>query len=912
MNGLNIFGFEIRKIPQAPSISPERNDDGALEQNVGSGAAHFGYAFDINKKFSNEVDLINRYRSISLIAEIDQAIEDITTEAIVVEEEKLPVTLEINATDAVIPKAIKEAIIEEHQNVMSLMKFNTEGHDLFRQWYVDGRISAQMLVDEQNLSDGIKDIVFIDPRKIKKVRDVIRERSTSGIDVVMGTNEYFLFNDTGINSSTNGVKISSDVMLYAVSGKTDESGNVISYLHGAIKPANNLRYMEDAVLIYTLARAPERRAFYIDVADMTKPKAEQYIRDVMNRYKNKIVYDQQTGEVKSDRAHACLTMDTKVPLLDGRTLTLDEISKEYQDKELWAYSCDPITGKFAPGKITWAGVARPNAQIIRLTLDNGKTIECTYDHKFPVWNKGLVQAQDLSVGDSMIPLYRKQERITKNYGNTYEMIWSNDTKEWNYTHRIVSGWKDEVGIPNTFSFKEEYLGLPQKTVHHMDINRYNNSPSNLIRMNGEDHKAWHRSSGSGSGKVGGRRASDLGKSQQNFAKGRKIFAELMKDETFHAAFCEGQKANWTESQREAQSNLAVRISLSAKGNAAQKEMWKTDEKRDAHKAQYATSYTKEMFDVVCKLIATMSKEKIAAAISAMDDLMVEWKTVNSGKCINSSQKAYDAVTKHDIVRMVEQFAGCTFKELKDQVTFRNHKIAKIEYLDELKDTGCLTIDGNEEFHDYHTFALDVGIYSQNSLLEDYWLPRRSNGRTTEITTLPGSSIMSQMDNVNYFLNKLYSALNLPRSRTNPDGGFMIGRSTEISRDEVKFSKFIARLRRKFSEIFYQALRAQLVLKGIIAPEDWPFIKSKLQFNFLRDNYFAELKENEILAGRIQMAEQLQPYVGKYYSNTYIQHRILKLSEEEAEQMEKELAVEMQEHPEWFDVPEEDTNKDEPQ
>ena len=375
------------------------------------------------------------------------------------------------------------------------MKFNTDGHELFRQWYVDGRLYGQMMVDEQNLSAGIKDIRFIDPRKMKKVREIKKEKNNGGVDVIVGTEEYFIFNDDGINSASAGVRISPDVILYAPSGIVDESGDTIGFLNKAVKPANMLRYMEDATLIYTLSRAPERRVFYLDVSDMPKQKAEQYVQDVMKRYKNKIVFNTSTGEISDDRVHM-------------------------------------------------------------------------------------------------------------------------------------------------------------------------------------------------------------------------------------------------------------------------------------------------------------------------------------------------------------------------------------------------------------------------SMLEDFWMPRRSNGKTTEITTLPGSTIMAQMDNVNYFLNKLYNALNIPLSRIKPEAGFSLGRSTEITRDEIKFNKFVARLRKKFSDIFYQALRTQLILKGIIAPEDWFYIMSKINFDFLRDNYFAELKDNEILMGRIQMLEALQPYVGKYYSHETMRASILKQTEEEIEEEDKKLAIEQKEHPEWFMTPDE--------
>lgn len=486
-----LFGFEIRKAGQAPALTVPDTKDGAINNEVSSsGAAAYGYYLDLNKKLTNEIELINKYRSLAQVAEIDAAITDIVDEAVVVEQDKPPVSIDVRSEDNDIPENIIEVIEEEFDNILTLLKFHQDGHDLFRLWYVDGRYYGQIVVDEADLESGIKEIRQLDPRKIKKVRDIIKQRNAGGVDVVIGTEEYYVYNDAGVNSANTGIRLSPDTIINSVSGLTDEYGNTISYLHKAIKPSNQLRYMEDAALIYTLSRAPARRVFYIDIADMPKQKADQYMTGIMAKYKNKIVYDTSTGEVRDDRAHM-------------------------------------------------------------------------------------------------------------------------------------------------------------------------------------------------------------------------------------------------------------------------------------------------------------------------------------------------------------------------------------------------------------------------SMLEDYWLPRRSNGQATEIKTLPSENITGQMENVTYFLNKLYGALNIPLSRLRPDANFSLGRSQEITRDEVKFSKFIDRMRNKFTTIFLQALRVQLVLKGIITPEDWEFIKSRITFDFLRDNHFTELKENEILANRLEMVNAIQPLVGLYFSPQWVQKSILRQTETQIEEMEKEIAVAMKQTPQFF-------------
>lgn len=474
------FGFTIRndKAEDPSFVTPSEND-GALEQ-VQSGAGFFGYSFDSQQIPKNEIELINRYRAMQQIPEVEAAIDEIISEAITIDDDDDLVKIDLVNAEEQIPKKVRNMIDDEFKNILSLLNFNTDAYNIFRQWYVDGRDFRHIVVDEHNLAEGIKDIRYIDPRKIKKVREITKNKNPGGIDIVTGIEEYFLYTDSGTTTADTGVKLSVDTIAYTPSGLVDEKGVVISHLQSAIKPANMLKYLEDATVIAKITRAPERRVFYIDVADMPKTKAEQYLKDVMNKYRNKITYDPTTGDVKSDT--------------------------------------------------------------------------------------------------------------------------------------------------------------------------------------------------------------------QNF-----------------------------------------------------------------------------------------------------------------------------------------------------------------------------------------------------SMMEDFWLPRRSNGRSTEITTLPGMDV-GNMDDVTYFLNKLLSSLKVPASRLGGDQNFSIGRSEQITRDEVKFTKFITRLRHQFSKMFNQLLRVQLVLKGIITPEDWQFIESKIRYQFAKDNYFAELKDNEVLAQRLQMLAQIEPYVGAYFSPDYVKTHILRLSSEEQDATEDELEM----------------------
>jgi hypothetical protein len=485
---MQLFGFEIKRKQgqELPSVVPPSPiETGSTVVNTGVNAGgYYGMVMDLEGTIKNENDLIRRYREVSQYSDCDGAIEDIVNEAIVADEERRSVELELD--ELKVSASIKTKIKEEFDNVLRILKFDERAHEIFRTWYIDGRLYYQILIDENNIKQGIVELRYIDPRKIRRIKNIKKERNKQGVDVVKEIEEYYLYNDKGITEqTTQGVKLALDSVVYAPSGYVDQNtGMMMSYLHKAIKPVNQLKMIEDSLVIYRISRAPERRIFYIDVGNLPKLKAEQYVTDIMNKFRNKIVYDATTGETRDDRRHL-------------------------------------------------------------------------------------------------------------------------------------------------------------------------------------------------------------------------------------------------------------------------------------------------------------------------------------------------------------------------------------------------------------------------SMMEDFWMPRREGGKGTEITTLPGGQNLGEIQDIEYFQQKLYHALNVPISRLQPQQGFSIGRSQEISRDEVKFNKFIVRLRKKFSVMFSNALRVQLIAKGIIRADEWEDIRPFLKYDYLEDNHFSELKDSEILMQRIQSLQALDPYVGKYYSQTWVRKNILRLDEDEIEQIEKEIADEQE-------------------
>lgn len=488
---MQLFGFEIqrKKIKEAGNVITPTSDDGTAVF-TSSSSSYYGTVMDIEGIIKNENDLIRRYREVSQYADCDAAIEDIVNEAIASDDEQ---PIEINLDDLKVSEAIKKKIREEYQNVLNLLKFEEKGHEIFKSWYIDGRLYYNILLDEENIKQGIIELRFIDPRKIRKIKNIRKERSPKGVDVIKDIEEYYLYNDKGITEqTTQGVKLSVDSVLYCPSGLMDaNTGLMMSHLHKAIKPVNQLKMIEDAVVIYRISRAPERRIFYVDVGNLPKLKAEQYVNDIMNKFRNKIVYDATTGETRDDRRHL-------------------------------------------------------------------------------------------------------------------------------------------------------------------------------------------------------------------------------------------------------------------------------------------------------------------------------------------------------------------------------------------------------------------------SMMEDFWMPRREGGKGTEITTLPGGQNLGEIQDIQYFQQKLYQALNVPIGRLQQTSGFNLGRSTEITREELKFNKFVTRIRKKFAHLFSDALRVQLIAKGIIRPDEWDGIKQNIRYSFTKDNYFTELKDNEILLQRIQMLQQLDPYVGKYYSHEWIRRNVLRQDDEEIKDNDAQMEAEKEDQLHYSD------------
>ena len=961
-----IFGYEISKkkdkAPQAAVVTPVTpRDDGASivyssdSGSYGAAAGYYGYQFDLDGVVRNESQMINQYRTVACFPEVDGAIEAIVNDAVIIEQGRDPVSLNLDG----LPKQyhpLRDTIREHFDHVLNVLNFNDNCHDIFKRWYIDGRLYYYVMIDPKNPKKGIVDLKYIDPRKIRKVIEYQRE-NRNGIDVIVGQKSYYIFNDAGLQSAALGVKLSTDSIINVRSGLVDaNTGEVISHLFKGIKPANQLKMMEDALVIYRITRAPERRVFYVDVGNLPGLKAEQYVNNVMNKFRNKVVYDAETGEVKNNRNYmsvcedfflprreggkateiqtlpGCLAMDTKVSLLDGRELSIHDIEHEMkQGKQLWTYSCHPETGKVVPGLITWAGVTQKSAKVMKLTLDNGETITCTPDHKFPIKDVGFVRADQLKVNDSLIPLYRRTQYIAKHKPNqTYEQVYDNETHEWQFTHRLVSNYIDAN------------CDIKHPVIHHADFNRFNNDPTNLVKMTWDDHVRVHNENNTlqkywqevkERGEWEHVRAKHAEMTHQKWLaldeeeRNRRIsqlrsscreYWDSLSPEQYQQR-CKNISdninkylASLTDEQREqraahcrinvAKAKRASLIALQDPIKQAQrvekvKQWWDLDDhrqvrgtqnkeryanmdpsKREALRLQNVAIHEEQQMLVIdehiAKFVVDLCKNKtthqmkasdIVAILNSNDEIVDHFRMLNKDKKTANWDGWF---TVNNLKNLMCRYYGFeTWKRFRHNAKYLNHRIVAIQWLDDPIEVGTLTIDIDEIYHNYHTFALSCGVFTKNS------------------------QNLSEIADIEYFQKKLYQSLNVPRQRLLNDNVMSIGNPNEVTREELAFAKFIQRLRNRFNVLFKEALRIQLITTNCIRQSDWEKIRNCIYFEYQHDNYFEELKRIEVFNERMTQLQTADGFKGIYFSKEYIVRNILEMTQEEWEEIQQQMKQE---------------------
>lgn len=624
-------------------------------------------------------------------------------------------------------------------------------------------------------------------------------------------------------------------------------GTKLPYGRSVLDPARKLwkqlQLAEDAMLVYRLVRAPERRIFYIEVGNMEPGDVKQYIESIKRELKKQPVVDQRNGNVnlkfnmltfeedyfmpirgdKSSRIEtlpgACLALDTKIDLLDGRSLTLNDIIKEYESgKKLETYSINPNTGEIVPGNITWAGITRKNTKVLKLILDNGQSIICTPDHKFPTKFNGKKEAKDLIVGESLWSFNKQFKPIRtdkKKKRNNYEQIYDHSTNKWKFTHRMVADFYKTFNQFKETTFNPNHVLKSKTTIHHINFNRYDNSSNNLTFMANIDHYEFHQKMAIEFADIGTQAWLEKYNTNLEFKNEvinrlDRIRKEYYTNRTEEAALhhnkniSEGLKKyihnlspeelqskikHLSKSQNKARATLNKKLlnkkykaQIYAKVSAKSKitknlseniEKYKQNSKKnwlkpgmrerivDSQTIKYSNQMLHFIIDYYsCGLSATEILNEINKPNSTF---MCEFNKLN----INNKQlkKMKNGFTHNNLYKMLKSFNYKSWRDFKSKYAYYNHKIKSIELLEDTIDTGTITIDGTEEFHNFHNFALSCGVFTQNSNLGDI------------------------MD-IEYLQNKLFTAIKVPKTYLNY-GEALPGGST-LSQADLRFSRTINR------------------------------------------------------------------------------------------------------------------------
>lgn len=679
-----------------------------------------------------------------------------------------------------------------------------------------------------------------------------------------------------------------------------------SVLEPIFKTFKQKELLEDSIIIYRVQRAPERRVFKIDVGNMPPPRAKAHIEAIKNEiHQRRIPNRTGGGSSIMDAAYnpLCLDMATRVPLLDGRTLTIAELAEEYRaGRENWVYSCDPATGAIVPGNITWAGVTRKDAKVLRLVLDNGETITCTPDHKIPVLGKGFVEAKDLTPNDSLIAFHTRRQPLGSGKSlreRTYTQVFDHAQKEWVWAHRMVGEFFRALGKHQEFTFLPEHVGAPKAVIHHKDYDRYNNDPRNLTFMNKEDHVAYH---------VFMKKDywDNLPEAESTRIKG-KIAASLRR---YHASLTEEQReqfrafssvrnrvwiadkrANDPESWAEWRALIGQRNAafFHANPEAGQARTRKAVENGLDNYRNQTTVVTQRMMQILVDVVKECrpTKKEAAKRLTQHVEFMDEFRRANAPQPGHANKIDYVSVPPQRLELMVERAGYRGWRDFTRKVAQYNHRIVRIEDAGTM-DVGTITVDGNERWHAHHTFAVEAGIFVKNSIMEDFFFATTSEGRGSSVETLPGGDNLGEIGDLTFFTRKMARGLRIPASylslgneeSTMP---YSDGRVGTALIQEFRFNKYCMRLQTLLAPVFDREFKRFLRDKGI------EIENSLFELQFNPPQNFAKYRQIELDSQQVGVYQQVAD--NRKLSERFKLKRFLNLSEEELIENEKLWAEE---------------------
>lgn len=644
--------------------------------------------------------------------------------------------------------------------------------------------------------------------------------------------------------------------------------------------------LEDSIIIYRVTRAPERRVFKIDVGKMPPMRVKQYLEQIKNDMKQKkipsrggdgnqveSVYNAHSAQEDFFFAQRCLNLQEKIPLLDGRILTLEQLIQEHNDgKTNFVYSVDQSTGEFIPGEIEWAGVTRKNARQVEVTLDNGETIKCTPDHKFVLRDGSECEAQNLQPDCSLMPLYTKKVKTNKKQKKClYERILNNSTGKWEFTHLLVSPKKDKT-----------------KVIHHIDYNPSNNNPTNLVELTHEDHWKFHHSpNGHTLGRLWREEREKMIKSINDYHvnKTEQQQETIVKRNTING------KQTWFKHKdliikqlQENRDNFKMSLSeeeyvthfktMSRKywDNISDADIKQRSKKQiEYNKKRKSYKINDEMFTIFKELIyrGNDSLPKIVNALRTCDEFRAAFSD-NNRQLDNINKVKFSNVFVYKLCN----YGGYeNFQDFKTSHKI-NHKVVKVEWLDERSDTGCLTIKDPGQ---NHNFALEAGVYVKNS-----------DGKGSTVETLPGGSNLGELTDLEYFEHKVARGLRIPESywarKSNKEKPiFNDGRLGQAYIEELRFSKYIQRLQSHVEEVVDREFKKFLRDLNLNVDE------SSFSLKLCEPINFSKYRQQELDNQRLNTLANAANY--DVLSKRFILERFLQLSKDEVALNERLLAQE---------------------
>jgi len=696
--------------------------------------------------------------------------------------------------------------------------------DWLRTYLIDGKIFYERVIDLNNKNKGILAVKKLPTETM----DYEYEPKTGRI---MGYYQYLVPNfrrppsrEMALKDVQQGKLIMFEpaqigFINYGIYGATKL--NILGYLEKAKVPYNQLKLLETSVVIYRLIRSPERLVFKIDTGAMPRDKAMKFVEKIKQSFIKKQSYNPQTGSLTNEPEvfnilenyfmPQCLRLSNKINLIDGRILPLSDIINEHDNgKKNYVYSIDQKSGKIMSGEIEWAGITRKNAEMVRVTLDNNEYIDCTPDHKFVTRDGNEVEAIHLTEGISLMPFYSKTEKLNKNT-NDYTMFYDMKDNEWKYAHRE--------------------FGPMQKrgnAIHHMDFNRFNNEPNNLTSLPIKEHITLHHNSNverkshipmlEALNKPENREKQKIAASKAMYKRFEDVderikMSTLMKKnwsdnyEIFYENVSKPKTQAHNDKVKESiQNKWATDCEYREKSSQSSANRWKNEEFAN-HMSDVQSSKTdyKTAHYIVYEYVKNNpSFDEMLINLSNNKEFIEHWSQINQN--IKNVHKTH--LGKSSFYTILNKEFGCkTYTEFKQSIVI-NHKVVKVEYLDVKEDTGCLTIKNNGN---NHNFAMTAGIFVKNS----------SEGRGSDITSVGGNAAgFTELTDIFYFSHKLYRALKYPISRitqgVEQGQEVMFGGtgSGQISRDEIKWAKFLERQQRKFCNELVDLFLLHLDFKGI--------------------------------------------------------------------------------------------------